>query len=240
MRWLPLVLLGVLSCTTPHVYETTHTKIQIDAINLMAVEYFAPEYDPSNPDDFSKKDHELKCDWPGSFYKNLFGPGRGKIMVDCLNSLKDGVAHYSFSYQAKPELVLDPDEEKQPACLKAALPVIPIPREVYFLGRDARTEEWGCYASSFNVRQKKPLDIEFLKKNLRIDIRFPMPRALKGEKDLQLWLLYSTLDLLSHFNQGQKTVRADIVPEQTCGQCFQNDPLFEEKMTHRIPPVVWP
>ena len=232
---------AVLGCASTQNKETHSTCTSIQGVNLRAIQYFSPPYDPTEPEDFhAVANAQLVCETPEHFYAEFLNPVRSKVIRECLNSLKTGSVQYQFRFQAKPELVLDSEEKTNPPCLVQVLASIPLPREIYFLGVPVQSALQDCYSASVNVKQRKPLDFEFLSKDLNVVIPFPLSRPLKNDTDLKLWLTVTTLDLLSHFKKGERYIQGDYVPGQLCRECFQNDPWFNDKLSRKIPPAQWP
>lgn len=217
-----------------------HTRSFIYQVNLIAVQYFNPAYAPAEHDDFTQKMTKLECQTPSRFYQKLISSISSKELLQCLNSIESGTALYNFSFQSQPRLILDPDEPDQPVCLKKLLPELPLPREIYFLGRQEIKEPLQCYSASFNTQANKILDADFLSRKLNFMLSFPISRELKNDRDLLIWLMVTTFDLLSRgLDGGGKQIHADVVPEQLCRQCFENDPYFEDKKSEKIPPALW-
>ena len=227
------------SCSSTQIKHTMHTRSFIDQVNLVAVQYFTPSYLPSEHDDFKKKMEKLDCRAPSEFYQKLYNSLTAKELIQCLNSIESGQAQYIFSFQAQPKLDVDPDEN-QPDCLKKLLPSIPLPREIYFLGKVDPKQALECYSASFNTEQGSLMGTGILTKKLKFQIPFPLSRELKSDRDLLIWLMVTTLDLMSQgLDGGGKQIHADVVPDSTCRQCFGKDPLFDAKKSEKIPASMW-
>ena len=224
------IFLFLTACSSTQVKHTKYTQSSIRQIDLLAVQYFAPSYEASDLDEENEKIQKISCEAPSQYYPKFYKSSSPEL-IQCLSSIQTGAAQYRFSFQAQPRLEIDADESTQPDCLKKLLPVIPLPRELYFLGRTQAKESLDCYSSSFNTHSIRAL---------KVRVPFPLSRPLKTERDLLIWFMVTTFDLLSQADDaGGKLVRAGVVPEMTCKSCFSNDLYFEEKKSERMAPVYW-
>jgi len=242
-RFLVVLLLLFAGCSRSYMVKTNSTKAVIEQVNVMAVEYFRPDYDPPDHDDFKNKDRELKCQLPQELWADILK--NEKEALECLNSIKEeSKAVYFYVPATQPYLELDVEEEKNPKCLKQELPKIPLPREIYYLAKkksaDPDNEPQECYSSSFSTKTNQlfKTEISFLKK--KIVIPFPLDRHLKNARDLSMWLLVNTFSILKSDEQAGGHLIATVVPDGVCRPCFKNDALFEDKSAGRLKPVFWP
>jgi hypothetical protein len=230
----PLFLGSVfISCTGALITESRETSHLIDRVNLTGVRFFRPNYEVAEWDDFSHKDRELVCSAPAIFWESILN--HAVEVNECLSQLKGEVV-YRFIKKDLMELELE-TEGKSTECLSKWMAVIPLPREIYFMGTEAKLgERLSVYSVSFNPRTNNVLDLPFLAPRPKIRLRFPLSRRFLNRADLEIWL--ETL-LFSLFH-GESGMHASYVPEFTAKQCFRSDSLYFEKISGRLPPVFWP
>ena len=240
-----LLMFGVFfnGCVRSYMVKTNSTKAQIEQVNVMAVEYFRPDYDPAEHDDFKNKARELKCETPQELWVDILKSQ--KAVLDCVNSIKeDTKAVYFYVPATQPYLQIDAEEEKNPKCLIKDLAKIPLPREIYYLGKkksdDLDEEPQECYSSSFSTKTNEFMKTTntYLKK--KIVIQFPLDRKLNNSRDLSMWLMVNTFSILKSDEQAEGHLIATSVPESVCRVCFKNDALFDDKFTRKLKPVFWP
>ncbi len=232
-----LVLLA--SCSASVIKKTKATDQKIDAFNLLSVRFSRPDYAVANLDDFSEKSRTLNCVSPHELWKEWLDSQKTQSLIECLNSAgrtEVATAHYLFIPKTQPYLELNSAKKDGPACLYRLLPRIPLPREIYFLGKTEILREQQCYAMSFDTKANQLLDAELRAPRFEVDLQFPLLRKLKSSQDLEIWLLVSTLSLF----EQEKEFRASFVPELLEQKCFRGDPLFRDKKSGKIPPVFWP
>ena len=223
------------SCSSHYLKKTRSTDQRVSEINLEAVRFFRPSFEVADWDDFTLHNRELSCETPQSLWKDFLVGDQAMLLTECLNSISSGVAHYLYQSKTKPVLELDPLEKDQPECLKKNLMSIPLPREVYFLGKN-ETDTQDVFAMSFDTKANRVLDAELRVPRFQVLLTFPLSRKLKSGDDLELWLLITVLSL---FKEEGKIV-ASNVPELTWKQCFKDDPHFLDKKSGRIPALFWP
>jgi len=243
--YLFLLVVGLLfsSCGRSYMVKGSSTKAVMEQVNVMAVSYFRPDYEPVDHDDFKNKARELSCQAPSELWADLVK--NQKNIIDCVNSIQDDAkAVYFYVPANQPYLELDQEEEKNPKCLKTALPKILLPREIYYLGkkksREGDEEAQECYSSSFSTKTNQVMktEISFFKK--KIVIPFPLDRQLNNVRDLTMWMIVNTFSILKSDEQAGAQLLATSVPEMVCRACFKNDALFDDKLTGKLKPVFWP
>jgi hypothetical protein len=233
--------LGISSCSSSAIKSTLATDQKIVAINLLAVRFFRPNYPVASIDDFSRSDRKLSCTTSTALWANELGAEKSEALINCLNSLKE-TAHYLYIPKAEPFLEIDPLKKEKELCIYKLLPTLPLPREIYFLGKLRGRVEQETFAMSFDTKANQMADIELRTPRFEVKFIFPLSRKLHGPQDLNLWLLTSTLDLFRKQNQSesQGELYASIVPTLVADRCFQDDSLFNDKREGKIPPVYWP
>jgi len=239
-----LILFSIIlsSCTRSYMVKTESTKFNVEQVNVLSVAYHRPDYAPAEHDDFKNKSRVLSCEHPESLWINLV---KNEVKIrECLNSIDDAKAVYFYVPANQPYLELDLEEEKNPSCLKLALPKILLPREIYYTGnQEGQTldeDPLECFSSSFSIdtNQLMLTPTGFLKK--KIVIPFPLDRTLKKSQDLTMWLLVTTFTILKSDEKAGGKLLASPVPESVCKACFKHDALFDDKFSRKIKPVFWP
>ncbi len=232
-----------LACVSSHIKVTAVTTKQVKAVALTAIQFNRPDYEPADQDDFTHQARNLNCVPPEQLWSEFLEPSHAKLIMNCLNSLESGVGRYLYIPKTQPYLELNADViKRQPECLLKTLKTIPLPREIYFLGKEAGTEpesELECYSASFSTKTNRVLDAELRYARINVNFEFPLSRKLMNEKDLQIWLETKLLGILNQ-NENDFMIRASLVPDLTCTQCFKNDALFLDKKKHKLNSVEWP
>lgn len=239
---LVVLLLPMLSCTRTYMVKTDTTKAIVQEVNVIAVSYRRPDFAPADPEDFSNKNRPFECMPSNQLWKDAFA--NQKNILECLNSIEEAKAIYLYVPDVQPYLEFDVEEETNPKCLKAVLPKIPLPREIYYLGREEGKaydqEPQSCYSSSFSTKTNEMMKTPtgFLKK--KISLPFPLDRKLKTTNDLAMWLIVTTFSILKSDDQADRKIVGKLVPDYICKACFKHDAFFDDKYSGRMKPVFWP
>jgi len=242
-KYLLLVfVLESVACTRSYMVKSDSTNIAVEQVNVLAVEYHRPNYETPDHDDFKVKNRKIDCMVADELWKDLV---LNQVKVrECLNSLEDGTATYFYVPNAQPHLELDLEEEKNHQCLNSVLSKIPLPREIYYLGKQANhtldEDPLECFSSSFSTttNQLAMTPTGFLKK--KIVLEFPIDRPLKNIRDLSMWLMVTTFTILKSDEKAEGKLLATPVPESVCRACFKRDALFDDKLNRKLKPVFWP
>jgi len=229
------LLLSVSACSSSTIKKTRATDQTITEINLLAVHFFRPAYPVAELEDFSQHDRKLRCETPSTLWSEYLQPGPTKALIECLNSLNE-TADYLYLPKAQPLLEVDALKKGPDLCLYRLLPTLPLPREIYFLGQTQWNAGQETFAMSFDTKANQAADIEFRVPRFEVKFKFPLIRRLENAQDLNLWLITSVLSLFEQ--KGQ--INASIVPTALADACFQDDPLFSDKRSGKIPGVFWP
>ena len=230
------------SCVRSYMVKTETTKAVVEKVNVLAVEYYRPDFVPAKQEDFSHKNRKLECITPAELWKETIQ--KPDPIKNCLNELQDGYATYFYVPANQPYLELDMEEETNPKCLKESLPKIPLPREIYFLGQELGQTiddlSLRCFSTSFstNTNLFMLMENKYLKKKIKIP--FPLSRQLKNNQDLMFWLVVNAFVILKSDEKAEGKLLATPVPDDICHSCFKNDALFDDKYSHRLKPVFWP
>ncbi|MBC7397648.1 MAG: hypothetical protein H7333_09420 [Bdellovibrionales bacterium] len=238
-----LFLFALSACSASAIKKSPSTDQVIQSFNLLSVRFSRPEYAVADPDDFSEKERSLHCESTHQLWKKWLEGTIAQNLIKCINEagrIQVATAHYLFVPKTQPYLEVNKFNQEGPACLYRLLPRLPLPREIYFLGKASGRADLQagqqCYAMSFNTKANQVLDTELRSPRFEVDFHFPLVRKLKSSQDLEIWLLVSTLSLF----EEEQVFRASVVPDQMEAACFQNDPLFYDKKSGKIPPVFWP
>jgi hypothetical protein len=232
--WSVFMVAPLSSCSGPLIKSVPDQFHPVTQINLSAVQFFRPEYEVPEQDDFSHQDRKRECQSPEQLWAPLL-KNAAKIS-SCINQLKPGEIFFRFQKKAQMELQYEERGSSYHPCLKEFLSVIPLPREIYFLGRASSSLDQDVFAVSFNSKDEALVDFAFLTPSPRVSVRVPLSRELKNESDLALWL--KTLVFSLFWNE--KRIRASYVPEFEAKACFRSDSLFQDKKSGRLPGVFWP
>jgi hypothetical protein len=226
-----------------YLLKAKKNSVRIESVNVLAVSYHRPEYPPAEQDDFSHQSRQLECQHPRKFWKPF--QQNESAIIECLNSIGDVGLAYRFVSEVQPYLEVDEDPlHPNPECIRKLLPKIPLPREVYFLGREANmdwtNQPMHCYSSSFNVRSGQVLSTDSKTRIQKILLPALANRELKNSADLHFWLMSSIFNMLKSDEQAKGILWALPVPDAVCRTCFKDDPLFNEKYSGKVKPVFWP
>jgi hypothetical protein len=228
------------SCASSYLKKTDSTNQAVRQVALSAVQYYRPDFEPAETDDFSHKSRVLSCIPPQGLYSDLLEGSSTAGIVECLNSLgpQDSV-RYRFQSKTQPYFDLDPLDTETPACITQTLPQIILPREIYFLGKRSEGDRLECFSTSFSTKANQILDAELRLNRFTVQINFPLPRKLKDARDLKLWLITTIFSVL---NEGKEefALPASAVPDSVCNACFAHDLNFIDKKNGKIDAVLWP
>jgi hypothetical protein len=234
--------LSLSACSHSYLLKAKKNSLVIDQVNVLAVAYHRPEYAPADEDDFSYKNRELSCQLPSDFLKDL--KSKQSAIFECLNSIGDIGLTYYYVPENQPFLEIDANDRANPECALKQLSKIPLPREIYFMGRDTtmetKGEPLGCYSISFSVKTNQVMSTESKVAKKKIKLPVYTGRDLLTTSDLYLWYMTSVFNILKADEKALGKWWAVPVPETTCRACFHGDALFNDKYSGKIKPVFWP
>lgn len=149
--------------------------------------------------------------------------------------LKDELdVEYRLTRSDEPTLDLV-QTKNTPECLKAALPQIPVPREIFFQSDEEGAP--GCYSSRLPIEADKVLGRKMPIARVNLLVQLPIADVPQSDHDL-VNLLKTWVLSLFFTNTEPRTVSAWIVPRSLCAQCFGGyDELVKP---HDPPPTLWP
>jgi hypothetical protein len=161
----------------------------------------------------------------------------------CLLELQQSKNPVSVAYRLKrkfrPELELDLEQDPPaPACLEDVLPVIPVPREIYFQAPDPlRGQGYSCFNSRLPVQEEEVFGIQDHIRERRLTLSFPLPKVPAGPNvEEQMTLLLGTWAITPLF-QGDEALSAKVVPSALCLTCLGEKAYLKD--TDPEPPL-WP
>ena len=237
-----LFLASLGACTASTLKQTQATDQEIQKINLLAVQFHRPVGEAAAVDDFTRHQEILHCESPHQLWLSIVSGNHTTELIECLNSLgdkKEASVFYHFRAKDQPSLLFEAESGKPQLCLGKLLPELPLPREIYFLARKARSETRAqqTYSMSLDTHAGQG-GVESLIRDHRFEIEFhfPMKRKLKSSQDLEIWLLVSVLKLFDR----ESGFRASLVPDPVEQKCFSADARFSDKKLGKIPPLFWP
>lgn len=149
-----------------------------------------------------------------------------KSLIACLHTLSED-AHYFYVAKTQPELKIDASKSAKNSCLVKYLPVIPLPREIYFLALAGQNKNQQVYSMSFETESTS---------NHKVVFRFPLSMTPNSPPELELWLMTSVFNLF----QEEDQMLASRVTDDVTKSCFEEDLNFEDKKNAKIAPAYWP
>jgi hypothetical protein len=178
-----------------------------------------------------KPDPNLDCE-P---LKSLFAGVDLSTFRQCLAAVneesKENKIVYKLNRAIKPFLELV-ENEQTPACLLDVLPILPVPREIYFQALEG--ERLSCFNSRISIAAEDVLGTSTVFHGVQLDLTFPL--AALPEGDAETLLLLGTWAVTSFFDE-RGYLQAKIVPRSLCASCFGGKGLFLE--SDPLPPF-WP
>jgi hypothetical protein len=215
------------ACSTPAIKLTHSTVEPITQINLRGVRYSRPTYPVANENNSTEsKTHELKCIVPLELWNFILVSPQTKSLLVCLHTLSED-AHYFYISKTQPELKIDASKSAKNSCLVKYLPVIPLPREIYFLALAGQNKNQEVYSMSFETESTSTHKIVF---------KFPLSMTPNTPSELELWLMTSIFNLFQ--DEGQ--MLASQVTDDVTAACFDEDVNFIDKKNAKIAPAYWP
>ena len=140
---------------------------------------------------------------------------------NCFKNIPDDtVVQYRLVRNFRPEMVLD--KENPPECLRRYLPVIPVPREVFFQARSSAEDEGvSCYSARLLVEADKFLEVRLPVAKVALELEFPVFAPMDTGTDilklLTAWVLTPFFD---EDENGLRVLPSKVVPESICRACF--------------------
>jgi hypothetical protein len=238
-----MVIASISGCSHSYLLKSKKNSVKIVRVNVLGVAYHRPDYPAAEAEDFSNKNRQLDCQLPAPFWSGI--DQQWNDIQTCLNGVGNVRLKYRFIADVQPYLEVDQDTKvKNPECIEKFIPKIPLPREIYFMGRDAnmnRTyERLNCYSASFNSRSGAVFSTPSKTKVFKVQFPALANRPLKSKADFHYWLMNVVFNLMKSDEEAKGVLWALPVPEEVCRTCFKDDPLFNDKYSGKIRPVFWP
>lgn len=179
-------------------------------------------------------DARLDCQDPKGILEGVDWPSLMSCLEKSGSHEKPLTLRYRLKRDVRPLLELV-DETLTPSCIKKHLPAIPVAREVFFL--NFYQDKLTCFASRVGIDSDQVLGMKKLPKGrFELTISLPLepaPRTLEeARRQMLSWSLTPFF-----WEEGDGHLRAKIVPEMICGQCF-GDPKVLKAKDYPVPK--WP
>lgn len=183
-------------------------------------------------------DQKLDCQDPKELVSGFDWPSLLSCFEKAASREKPVKLIYKLSRETRPVLELE-EEPLTPSCIKKTLREIPVAREVFFLNflKVKDEDKLTCFASRVSVDSDQALGMRKLPKGrFELTITLPMepgPRTVdEAQRQMLSWSLTPFF-----WEEGDGNLRAKIVPEMICGQCF-GDPKVLKARDYPVPK--WP
>jgi hypothetical protein len=190
-----------------------------------------PQAGPGGTDYYGspRPDAKLDCQTPEWLFREI----ELSQLQTCLSTIKDArQERYRLKRVATPYLELDPSSGT-PDCLKKALPVIPVPREIFF---QSNVEgPLYCYSSRLAIEANETAGFRLPTHRLAVRVDLPAGKMLQDEDKLRLLLL--SWALAPFWEGGHQAIPAHIVTDQLCTACLGEKTMLKPTDPE---PVLWP
>jgi hypothetical protein len=150
----------------------------------------------------------------------------------CIAHAKGGRAVYLVRRLPVPYLELQ-EEDDMPACLKAVLATIPLPREIFF--QSVEGDRLACYSTRLAIEAnevvgfKMPID--------KAEVRLDFPMATQPKDDDEMRMLLMSWALTPFWDHSNSTLTAHLVPDKICATCLGERTMLKPGDPE---PVSWP
>lgn len=177
---------------------------------------------------------KLDCQDPKEILNGYDWPSLLSCFEKAASHEKPVSLKYRLRRDKQPVLELE-EEPLTPSCIKKTLREIPVAREVFFL--NFYQDKLTCFASRVSIDSDQMLGMRKLPKGrFELTINLPMepgPRTVdEAQRQMLSWSLTPFF-----WEEGDGNLRAKIVPELICGQCF-GDPKILKARDYPVPK--WP
>lgn len=230
-------LLG--SCSSAVVYDKDREIHKIHKVILSNLRARRPPSLPADPkadpggEDYRSQpvpDSRFDCQPIRDLFKGVLL----KELRECLSKTQQPITvFYRLRRMAQPYWRIEEDEEEVPACLKRALPEIPIPREIVFQSNDEGPMQ--CYSARLDISSDELLSAKMPMDKWLLKISFPISDPYKDEE--QALKLLTAWALSPFLNLESREMNVRIVTEQFCKACIGEWEMFQQ--TGR-PFTLWP
>jgi hypothetical protein len=159
-----------------------------------------------------------------------------RACLDLMKSeLKDEVdVAYRLRRQAQPQLELI-ETKSTPPCIKGALPVIPVPREIFFQSDEEGRPE--CYSSRLPIEADEVLSRKMPIARTNLVLQFPLAEVPATDHELST-LIKTWILSLFFTTTDPREISAWIVPKHLCAKCFGGYDFLLKPFDP--PPALWP
>lgn len=151
----------------------------------------------------------------------------------CLAGISEGTEiQFHLKREPSPSFVLD-ENEKTPPCFRNDLPVIPVPREIFF---ETIEESKGvCYASRLNIEEDELFWVKMpiAKRALRLQL----PLSEPPQTDEETILLLFSYAITPFWSGTPRTLPSFYVPDSLCNACIGKKNRVNRST---LPAELWP
>jgi hypothetical protein len=140
---------------------------------------------------------------------------------------------FNVRWQAVPELVLETDEET-PECLRALIPRIPVPREVFFQSYDEQGKI-SCYSSRFDVEANEVGGFRLPFGRTALRVQLPLDPEPKDDAEMRMQLM--AWALTPFWDRVKDTLPSRLVMDTVCRQCLGEKTMLGPDTPA---PFMWP
>lgn len=168
----------------------------------------------------------LDCETLASMFSELdLGEARR-----CLSSLGEGTppVSYRLRRESRPFLELKSPEDA-PACLRLALPRIPVPREILF--QSPEKGQYTCYSARLDLEANQTFgELRLPTNRVEVLLKFPLAKKPSDDEETIRLLGAWALTLIWGESSGGKERRlaAKIVPDRLCRRCLGDESFQKE------------
>jgi hypothetical protein len=174
-------------------------------------------------------DAKFDCETPTFLFSEL----KLDQVLQCVEDVKEAsFVHYRLKRVPVPYLELQ-NPEDAPACLRTALPRIPVPREIFFESNDEGRVL--CYSARLNIEANETAGLKL--PTHRLDVRVDFPILAFPTTDDETRMLLLSWALAPFWNENMRSLSAHIVPDALCNACLGEKNRLKPKDPT---PVPWP
>ncbi len=141
-------------------------------------------------------------------------------------------ASYRLRRGATPYYELDESDDAA-ACLRTALPLIPLPREIFFQSNEG--DRLACYASRLPVEGDEVVGFKLPISKQALKLDFPL--ATQPRDDDETRMLLMSWALTPFWENNGASIKARLVPDSICVKCLGEGVMLKPTDPE---PMLWP
>jgi hypothetical protein len=192
---------------------------------------FSAERIESDFESTPKPNSKLDCEELKTLFAGIDLASVRQCLVSVNKEGKPKKILYNLEREIAPYLKLREDKEN-PTCFQKILPVLPVPREIYFQALEGK--RLSCYNARIPIVAEEVLGINNFFYRTQLILDFPLTGLPEGDEETIL--LLSTWVMAPFFNKASY-LESKTVTQSLCSACFGGKGLFQE--TDPLPPF-WP